>query len=155
MIHEPFQKSESFNERVLTTTPFTLVRLYFLHCPHLHPTRLRSANSHGGRVPHYQHEQQWKSPLVLIFHLPKLQLGLSFAPEICPVFLFFSFCFFSEIFFQFRRWTPQPPSSSGRAPPGLASAGVQPSGCSGSWGSRRARCRCRRTPRSRRPSSRP
>ena len=99
MIHEPFQKSESFNERVLTTTPFTLVRLYFLHCPHLHPTRLRSANSHGGRVPHHQHEQQWKSPLVLIFHLPKLQLGLSFAPEICPVFLFFSLCSFSEIFF--------------------------------------------------------
>ena len=98
MIHEPFQKSESFNERVLTTTPFTLVRLYFLHCPHLHPTRLRSANSHGGRVPHYQHEQQWKSPLLLICHLPKLQLGLSFAPEICPVFLFFSFCSFSEIF---------------------------------------------------------
>ena len=115
MIHEPFQKSESFNERVLTTTPFTLVRLYFLHCPHLHPTRLRSANSHGGRVPHYQHEQQWKSPLVLICHLPKLQLGLSFAPEICPVFLFFSFWFFFRQFFQFRRWTPQPPSSSGRA----------------------------------------
>ena len=115
MIHEPFQKSESFNERVLTTTPFTLVRLYFLHCPHLHPTRLRSANSHGGRVPHHQHEQQWKSPLVLIFHLPKLQLGLSFAPEICPVFLFFSFWFFFREFFQFRRWTPQPPSSSGRA----------------------------------------
>ena len=99
MIHEPFQKSESFNERVLTTTPFTLVRLYFLHRPHLHPTRLRSANSHGGRVPHYQHEQQWKSPLVLICHLPKLQLGLSFAPEICPVFLFSAFDSFSEIFF--------------------------------------------------------
>lgn len=99
MIHEPFQKSESFNERVLTTTPFTLVRLYFLHCPHLHPTRLRSANSHGGRVPHYQHEQQWKSPLVLICHLPKLQLGLSFAPEICPVFLFSAFVLFQRFFF--------------------------------------------------------
>ena len=99
MIHEPFQKSESFNERVLTTTPFTLVRLYFLHCPHLHPTRLRSANSHGGRVPHHQHEQQWKSPLVLIFYLPKLQLGLSFAPEICPVFLFSAFVLVQRFFF--------------------------------------------------------
>ena len=33
------------------------------------------------------------------FHLPKLQLGLSFAPEICPVFLFSAFDSFSEIFF--------------------------------------------------------
>ena len=37
-------------------------------------------------------------PLVLIFHLPKLQLGLSFAPEICPVFLFSGFDSFSENF---------------------------------------------------------
>ena len=99
MIHEPFQKSESFNERVLTTTPFTLVRLYFLHCPHLHPTRLRSANSHGGRVPHYQHEQQVEVTTGANLSSSKTAAWAEFCARDLSSIPFFSFCSFSEIFF--------------------------------------------------------
>ena len=35
---------------------------------------------------------------MLIFYLPKLQLGLSFAPEICPVFLLSAFVLFQRFF---------------------------------------------------------
>ena len=36
---------------------------------------------------------------MLICNLPKLQLGLSFAPEICPVFLFSAFVLVQRFFF--------------------------------------------------------